>query len=1255
MTASATNGEVWDGCRRTRIPVLYLAPWVDFGGSDKGTIDWFRWLDRDRFAASLITTQPSDNRRLGDVYPFADEVWSLPEHFAGPHFPRFIFDFIHTRRVRILHIMNSRLGYELLPDLASLPRPPRVVVQLHVEEPDRSGYVRYVTSRYGNLVDGFSVTSEHLARAVEGYEIPRSRIHVIPTGVDAQVEFNPDRVLPVQSVSEPDAFRVLFPGRLVDQKDPLLMVEAIRLAAARHDHIRVDVVGDGPLEAHVRARINELGLGRVVRFHPPSDELARWLRASDLLLMTSVFEGVPYIIYEALAMGLPVVAPALPGNVELMADTGGILIDPRDDAGAYAAAIGQMIDDTRLRERLGQSGRERMLESFSLRETAAAHEALYDDLIRTARVRPKPPPPPARPAPVHPEPLLPPSRAAPLTFRDRPTSGAPLVSVITPCFNHGAYLEGFLDALGAQEYPALELIIVDDGSTDAETIEVLDRIDKDGRARVIRQERNRGPSVARNRGLAAANGRYILPVDADNLLLPNAVQSLVTQLQAAGEQVGYIYPRFQYFGTRDYRFDPPAYNLFLLLQGNFTDTCSLLDRQIFDAGVKYPEDLELGHEDWDLALSLGALGVVGQPSREVVMLYRKQGFTRSDLVEYLRYPFWREVQHRHPELFGDDEDVGAWGRFRGPAIDIKAEWNPGLSIVLLDPTDFDTEIGFDLLRGLAAQSCRDFELIAECPRVPADAQCVVRRLPPGLSSTDAERAQEALDISRGRYLLLTRAPWKLFADVTAVEKLLRGFAVQDELDAVALADFGLAGRYPFRRLDGVPPASDAHTIAWRRDLHERLPSQATVSQARPAADLADFIYDSGAHVHWRHFPGSRAKRAADSACSLVFERPTVSVAGRAERETRFKQPPALPAAPADCVPRWDSLPTWMPPETVCLARHREVGGERRVITNDRVAPPGFSLEFDLGSIQHFAPPGTARLVCRDGCYSTEPRGTERDPTDIVLGYLEEAPLPLFVGVLQVSLPDGSQTLVLASERDPLHGLAMSGNLMGFIEAFPNEPVFAPRPSRVLAPSLMRRVDRSARRHVYDAVVSADELPGSAVVSAELGVLATTDGPGRIALWADAAGHLRTERYSPAAPHPSASRALRWAAAPATWRDIGYLKERPRAIARRSWDVAATNAESRLRRARRSRDAEPRLVGYLHTTPSTGRIELFAATHPVLDDQFITHHRIEATDMGYEQVASLGFIDARAPVTGTLGTRRVAVPWASRLGLRARRG
>jgi hypothetical protein len=105
-----------------------------------------------------------------------------------------------------------------------------------------------------------------------------------------------------------------------------------------------------------------------------------------------------------------------------------------------------------------------------------------------------------------------------------------------------------------------------------------------------------------------------------------------------------------------------------------------------------------------------------------------------------------------------------------------------------------------------------------------------------------------------------------------------------------------------------------------------------------------------------------------------------------------------------------------------------------------------------------------------------------------------------------------------------------------------------------------------------------------------------------------------------------------------------------------FDVAATNTQFRRAGAQRLGAAGGRrLLGHLHAAPGAGRVELFAAAHPVLDDQFITHHRIEATDMGYEQVVSLGFIGARAPVTGALGGRGVAIPWASRFGLRARPG
>jgi len=367
---------------RGRIPACYLAPWVDYGGSDKGTIDWFRWLSHDRFAPLLVTTQPSDNRRLAEIYPHAEEVWVLPELLAGRHMPRCILDLIHTRRVQVLHIMNSRIGFELLPDFFSLPTRPAVVVQLHVEEPDRSGYVRYVATRYGDLVDAFSVSSEHLACAMEEYDIPRSKIRVIPTGVDAEQEFNPTLVAPVTGLPA-DRFNILFPGRLAEQKDPVLMVDVIRRLVAMQAAIHVHVVGDGPLEQDVHGLIRDAGLGGHFSFHPPSRELARWYAACDMLLMTSRFEGVPYVVYEAMAMRLPIVAPALPGNVELMGDTGGILIDPRDDVAAYAHAIDALISNRAQAKALADSGRKRVVESFSLRSTGDLHVRLYDELIES--------------------------------------------------------------------------------------------------------------------------------------------------------------------------------------------------------------------------------------------------------------------------------------------------------------------------------------------------------------------------------------------------------------------------------------------------------------------------------------------------------------------------------------------------------------------------------------------------------------------------------------------------------------------------------------------------------------------------------------------------------------------------------------------------------------------------------------------------------------------------------------------------------
>ncbi len=295
-----------------------------------------------RFAPSLVTTQPSANRRLGEVAPVRDRGLAA----AGPDrrastCRRCIFDFIATRGVDVLHIMNSRLGFELLPDLACAA----------VAARGRRAAARRGGGPLGLRPlrdDAATATSSTRSRsppstsreAVEGYDVPRSQHPRDPHGRRRR-----GRVLARPRAARRRArarrFNVLYPGRLAEQKDPLLMVEvAAELARRRPEAARPRGRRRPARAARARARgASAASAGRCASTRPRTGS-APWYAASDALLMTSVFEGVPYVVYEAMAMGLPIVAPALPGNAELLG---------AGDAGLVAAA--------RRRERLRRAAR----------------------------------------------------------------------------------------------------------------------------------------------------------------------------------------------------------------------------------------------------------------------------------------------------------------------------------------------------------------------------------------------------------------------------------------------------------------------------------------------------------------------------------------------------------------------------------------------------------------------------------------------------------------------------------------------------------------------------------------------------------------------------------------------------------------------------------------------------------------------------------------------------------------------------------
>jgi glycosyltransferase involved in cell wall biosynthesis len=1202
--------------KNVRAPILYLAPWVDFGGSDKNTLDWFREIDRERFAPSLITTQPSGNRRLAEIADLAEEIWVLPDLMPAERMPAFILDFIVSREIEIVHLMNSRLGFDLLPDIAALPSPPGIVVMLHVEEADRSGYVRYVTTRYGNLVDRFSLTSRHLAAAVHGYGIPRDRTNVIYTGVDVDREFSPDEVEPVEGVDR-DRFQILFPARIVEQKDPLLMVEVARALVARGVDFQIHVLGEGELEEAVRARIREHDLEDHVILHPPTPAPQAWYAACDAVLLTSEFEGVPLAVFESMAMATPVVTAALPGTAELLGEDYDGLVEPRDSVQGYAEGLSRLAQDEAYRSSQGRDLRARARANFTLHQMAADHMELYEEVIeergREAR--------PARPEPARPEPLR---------FLDRPLFSQPLVSILVPHYNQPQVLAECVDSIWAQTYPNIELVLVDDCSTADGTAARLEEIEEREEALVVRLDRNGGPSRARNAGIEHCSGRYVLPVDADNVLLPDAVERLVEQLSSAGEEVGFIYPNLQYFGNREDYYEPEEFDVYELLRRNFCDTCSLIDRDVFDAGLRYREEILLGHEDWDFVLRLAAHGVRGERARFPTVGYRKWGFNRSDAVEHAGVPFARVMDGLSP--------------FAGEEERVKAEEAPVLSLVSLQPVEADPEARRMLATRLERQSCRDFELIApydgEWPRLPTVPQ--VRRLPAGLVDNPFDALRHARKVMRGSFVLASEDPELAFlSDAGFVEKVLRRFTVCEEApDAIAFLDAGEDARFSFRGLaaEELDPAA-AHSIVWRAGAEEDLPSGLWVGGEEPAGLVARQLSGSGKRVEWRHAPFRRRPRAGGRPAQVrpLGARPTDDATAE----------PLIPGEGKYRVPRWETAPGWMPPLSTLLVRYRAPVGEHRFLTTSQT-PSGYVLEHVLGAPRIASFQGTERLVRVGEELATFSRGEwEPVPDDgEELGYLEQAPLPHFKPVAMGVLKATGQQVLVALPDDPLLDQVDSLRVLGFIEPFPIEPTYEPPAAPPLGLlGLVKTVDYASRRHRYGV---GRRPPGELI--GELGALAESELQGSIPAWV-VEGRLVTDRHRPPTGRAKPRRAARWTAEPAVWRGMATKKAIVKTALRRS-TVSLAHLAGPLPSPAAPRGAPD---GWLYESDRPGLAALYAAYHPLTRDQLLIRSPGDAAQLGYGDPELLGFVQLAAPITGSLGQQPLPVPWARRFGAVPRSG
>jgi glycosyltransferase involved in cell wall biosynthesis len=175
------------------------------------------------------------------------------------------------------------------------------------------------------------------------------------------------------------------------------------------------------------------------------------------------------------------------------------------------------------------------------------------------------------------------------------------VSIIIPCFNDGKYLrEAVQSVLQYPDRTAYEIIVVNDGSSDSITLEVLRDLEREG-FRVIHQA-NRGLGAARNAGIKASHGSYVLPLDSDNKIRPDYISMGVRVLES-NPRIGMVYGDAGYFGTKTGRRNVADFSLSRMTQGNYIDACAMFRRVVWEEVGGYDEMMPvMGWEDWDFWL-----------------------------------------------------------------------------------------------------------------------------------------------------------------------------------------------------------------------------------------------------------------------------------------------------------------------------------------------------------------------------------------------------------------------------------------------------------------------------------------------------------------------------------------------------------------------------------------------------------------------------------------------------------------------------
>lgn len=379
-----------------KINVLLLVPSFDTGGPGTTVLTIAKSISAERFNPIICSMRKSNleleerakkqgikvvNLNMGSIFDF--KVFLK------------LYQLIKKEKINIIH--NHGFRPEIYGSLAGkLTKCKGVVTTIHhnpvVDIPLDYGVIvgsliNFSRKIFSFFEDSIVVLTKDAKKGLIKLHFPQEKIRIIPTGsnpalfIEERNNLSREKVLMKFNIPK-NKFVVGTIAILKPRKGISYLIDAAKTVIKEYPDVRFLIIGSGPLEKKLKEEVRSLGLQEYIVFQNYYEHILEIYESINLLVLPSLTEGIPAVLLEAMAFGVPVVATGVGGVPEMIEDgISGILVPPKNPE-ALAEAIIKIYKNPELASKMAKSARTRFEKSFTAEMMARQYEKVYEELLR---------------------------------------------------------------------------------------------------------------------------------------------------------------------------------------------------------------------------------------------------------------------------------------------------------------------------------------------------------------------------------------------------------------------------------------------------------------------------------------------------------------------------------------------------------------------------------------------------------------------------------------------------------------------------------------------------------------------------------------------------------------------------------------------------------------------------------------------------------------------------------------------------------